>query len=187
MLTDAQIQRVTAQPSAEMLAALNGPRTDIVNETATALGVGYDLGTLRIPPVTLGILPLLEAIESPLVDESAGDNFSPSDIIRTVYVVCKGFDAATSIMAMSRRKAALHNERERATQSPDLYRVYLERVDLMERCWIEFDAQAAAFWDQHVGNSAGLVEAAEIISRSLKDALAGLSAIPKGEKKKVVA
>jgi hypothetical protein len=184
MLTETQAQKLTAAPSRDILAALNGSPIDASSETAAALGVGYELGTLQIPPITLGILPLLEAIESPLIDDGAGDSFSPSDIIRTVYVICEGFDAAKSIMAMSRRKAALHNERERASQSPELYRVYLEKVDALEQKWIEFDTAAAEYWERHVGTSAGLVDAAEVISRALKDALAGLAAIPKGEKKK---
>jgi hypothetical protein len=179
-----KIQKITAKPTPEILSALSGNQEDIASETGAALGVGYHVGNATIPPLTLGVLPLLEAIDSPFVDENAGENFRVSDILRAVYVMCKGFDATAGIMAMYRRKAALHNERERAAKSPDLYEVYLRQLDSLEQRWIEFDAAAAAFWDNEVGQGAGLGEAAEVVARALKDALAGLAAIPKGEKKK---
>jgi hypothetical protein len=184
MMTEAQIQKITAQTPPEIAAVLTGDLADIAGETGAALGVGYQCGALTVPPLTLGVLPLLEAIDSPLVDDKAGDDFRISDIIRALYVMCRGFEATAGIMAMYRRKAALHAERERATKSPEIYEVYLRRVDALESEWIEFDRQASEFWEAEVGNSISVAGAAEVLARALRDALSGLAAIPKGEKKK---
>jgi len=161
----------------EILEALEGTSAEIASETAAGFGIGYSVGNAVIPPITLGVLPLLDSIDSPFLDGSLG-RLSASDIMRALYVLAKGYEACEPVMGIARRKASLHAEREFASKDPELYERYLKRLDDLEKEWMLFDADAADFWDNEVGNSCGLQEASETMFLALKDALCGLSAIP---------
>ena len=159
----------------ELTKALNVDDAAIESETMAAIGGGYELGNIVLPPVTAGIIPFLEAIDSPFLDNST-DEIQARDIMTTLYVMVCGADAVRPVLAIQRRRKALEKQSSIAEKSAELFDRYLAAIDKVERSYEEFEAQAAEYWD-----TLGPVTpqaAADMINAALNDAFGGLSAIP---------
>ena len=160
---------------ADLENALSADQADVASETAAAFGVGYQIGAVEIPPLTIGIIPLLEAIDSPFLREDI-DDFGLTDIINTVFVMAHGINAARPAMALKRRRMALDKHRLTAETKPEIYPAYLAAVDAVEAEWADFESAALLFWDT-VG-VIDLPEVAKTIVRAFNDAFSGYGAIP---------
>lgn len=163
---------------AEIRAILDGVRGERASETSSALGAGAMVGDLEIPPLTAGVFPNLEAIDSSLLKADVEEH-TLRDVINATYVICKGREAVREVSVLSRRTEALERERETAQKSPELYAVYLDRADMLAQTWMDFDDAAQTFWEEHGAPDMQLVM--EAIVSALNHATAGFASLPDGD------
>ena len=177
-LTTEEWRRVAGQnfnSDEELMAAIEGKEADLDGETMTALGGGYRAGTLDLPPITMGLLPLLEVIGSPFLAEDTTE-IGVGDIAKALYVWSCGRDAVAPIMAITRRRQALDRQKPLAEKSPEFFAKYLEAVDRVECAWAEFETAALRHFDTVQG--AGIEDITATILQALNDAFAGFQAVP---------
>jgi len=159
----------------ELRAALEGKDADIDNETMTAIGGGYRAGALDLPPFRIGLLPLLEVIDSAFVREDVTE-IPIADIAQAVYVWANGRAAIAPILGITRRRQALERVKGMADKGPEYFARYLEAIDRVESAWADFEAAAFAFFD-----GLGAVELEEVtntIIDAMNEAFAGFQAVP---------
>jgi len=162
----------------ELQQALDGCEHEYDEETVAALGGGYVLGNVEIPPVTVGVFPLLEMIGSPFLREDAND-VGLRDIMLALYVMCDGRDAVAPISTIARRRAALERQKPMAEKSPEMFAQYLAACDRIEQDWMVFEIAAQDFIDS-IGQF-DIQDAADVIISALNDAMAGFAALPKND------
>jgi len=169
-----RLQEMDLSSDKAVLEALAGDRTEQDAETVTALGAGYQVGSQQMPPFHFGKFPLLEIIDSPFL-QAEHTEFSARDIMLTVYVMFKGQAAVMPIANIARRRAAVERGKELAT-TPELYAVYLDKLQGVEAEWNRFEATAYTFWES-LGVT-NLQDVASVVIDALNQATEGLSAIP---------
>ena len=110
------------------------------------LGDGYTASDLVIPNLTIGVLPLLELIESPFVVYGGEDyKFQRMDFIKSIYVIFKGKEVVKPLMGLAQRKSGLKKLEEDAKKTPELYKVYLDKLDEINCVYGDFEDSAFAF------------------------------------------
>lgn len=159
---------------ARVQAALDSATEAPPTETLAALGVPYQIGTGRLPPVTPEALACLAVIRSPILSDAAA--VSEMDVYRALYLACKGAPALTPLMGVEQRREALTDVLAAAERIPALVEVYARLRLELEGVWSEFDTAAVKHAAQF-----GVVAPAEIyrvLLLALRDAQAGLAQIP---------
>ncbi len=178
MFKKLQGQAVQSDEHLDQLIAGDG--SAINAETMTVLDAGYELGNTVIRPVTLGVLPLLEVIESPFVGGlDPDDEVGLPDIMRALYVLACGREAVRPVAAIARRTQSVESTRDIAEKAPEFYDRYLAAMDRIADAWAEFDDGASAFWES-LGDVPPL-EALRVLRRAITDSIAGLDALPQGK------
>lgn len=163
---------------AEIRAILDGVSGERASEVSSALGEGEKVGDLEIPPLTAGVFPNLEAIDSSLLKAGVTEH-TLRDVINATYVICRGRDAVREVSVISRRTEALERERDTATQSSELYEVYLKRKDMLAQTWLDFDDAAQEFWEEN--GAPDIQRIMDAIVSALNHAGAGFDALPAGD------
>ena len=173
----AKVQGLDINADAAIREAIDGPDDARRNDVAGMLGAGYPIGSVLMPPITPGVLPLLEAIGSPFLGTDTDDaDIGLSAIMETVYVLCRGADAARPILGLQRRKLALKKHERIAEKSPEFFREFLAASDRIASEWAAFQAAAVEFWAD-VGQ-VDLQDVADTILRAFNDAFAGFATLP---------
>ena len=185
-LTVEEYKRVSGHDiknDAELKALLEQEPEDMAGETITALGAGHQVGDIYIPPLTAGVLPLLELIDSPFIKEDETE-YGQMAVMSTLYVLINGRAAVLPVMGIARRRNAMAKHKHLASQSPEHFAVYLAACDAIEQEWEVFDNTVAAYFETL--GPFDLQGVAEAIVASLNDAMQGFAALPTdgGDEKK---
>lgn len=161
-------------------------KTDEVNSSDIGmLSEGYTAGETLIPNLTIGVLPLLELIESPFV-VSCGEHyeFTRMDFIKAIYVIYKGHGAVRPLMGLAQRKSKLKALEADARKSPELYKVYLDKIDEISIVYSEFEDSAFVFSETiQISDWVEMEQTVTQMFTDLYDVIAELAAPDSTEKK----
>jgi len=177
-LTAAEFDRLQGRKFSDdkdITAALEGLREERESEAASALGGGYQIGSKVMPPVHLGVFPLLEIIESSFLDPDKCEH-TLRDIMNAVYVLFKGRDVVRPLSSIARRRERLATFKPDASKDPNGFRIWLDKIDELELEFTAFEDGAAAFWDE-VG-ATSIQEVASTVVAALNHAASGFAAFP---------
>ncbi|OGV36977.1 MAG: hypothetical protein A2020_16380 [Lentisphaerae bacterium GWF2_45_14] len=116
-------------------------------ETLAALGGGVKIGRITIPPPSMGVLSLLDMIESPFVTGDAS-KISINEVLKSLYVMSRGRDAVQPLMESIALGKSIEKSKEIAEKSPQFFDVYLKYHAINAAKRSAFDAAVDAFADE---------------------------------------
>ena len=156
-------------------------------ETLVALGSGFSVGGVDLPPPVSGVLPLLQVIDSPFVPGAHAGEPTLRNVLETLYVLKHREKALEPVFGVARAKLMLEATEKIAGKSPEFYREYVTAVLSASRGYGAFDAAVFAF-----GEELGVFqweEAAEAVAEYIACSMGGFEMIPTkdGGSKKAVA
>ena len=123
--------------------------SDITPADIAAVDGRYAIGDLEIPPVTMGMLPLLEVIRSPFVGTaSAADDvdITRTDLVHALYIIVHGVAVVQPLAAVAAARAAAERHKAMAADNPDMYAVFLRHINDIELPIREFQSAALTWW-----------------------------------------
>jgi hypothetical protein len=158
---------------------------DVMGDTCTlaALGAGYQLGNLELSPATLETFGILNAIDSPFLNENISESDITIDAVAAaVFIFHCAPDTLRPVMALAQRREALKQTENIAANAPGFYEVYLSRLDQLATIQAAFNADALRVYSS--AGQVSLEEAVTVIMNILRDAMDGFSMLPGEEAKK---
>ena len=110
-------------------------------------GGGVKIGRITIPPPSMGVLSLLDMIESPFVTGDAS-KISINEVLKSLYVMSRGRDAVQPLMESIALGKSIEKSKEIAEKSPQFFDVYLKYHAINAAKRSAFDAAVDAFADE---------------------------------------
>lgn len=158
-----KVDAKTVAATADKLDELHesGELADIISDAAevhgtedgAVLGFEYELGGVRIPPIRPGIIVMLDMIDSPLMDENVAamvesGEISISDTLCALYLIVIGREAADPLMGIAKRTKEIEKLKPMAEKSELMFRAYMDKLDEINKCYGQFQADAVDFYDE---------------------------------------
>ena len=133
----------------DLLAYINGENSDTDREDVQSyatLGGEYQIEGLRVPALTPGMFPLLEIVRSPFVTMSSDDEWTRKDIIYALFVIIHGVDSIKPLVGATQRRRSIETYKDQAMSDPEMFKVYLDKVDQINLGQSEFEESALRWW-----------------------------------------
>ena len=160
--------------------SLNGDNALEDAETAadTIASLGGTDDVFGFQPPSIGMLAMLDAIESPFVTASL-ERVGVPEILKTLYVMCYGREALNPIYASLKRERLIRKAESMAEKSPEYYAEYLKAVDRLADGWAEFD-KAVIEYAEKLGNI-DVDDTVKNINEYLGECFGGFSMLPQDD------
>jgi hypothetical protein len=114
-------------------------------ETLSGLGGEIRIGDILVPPPTIGVLLLLESIDSPFVNINNADEVSLDDVLKALYIIVKREEAVTPIMLEKQSEGKATKAFESTTKTPEHLSNYLAYIDRNKQYVDAFDEAVKEF------------------------------------------
>lgn len=167
-----------AELSAELARANKAPSA---SEQGAVMGMGYQVGNLHVPPLTLGAFAVLEFVRNTMVCNPEATQLI--DLYEFFYVCTEQKDILPQVTAFARAKRALEDTKDIAATTPDHYRVYLDHMARVQEKYLPD-------WEQRVKSVASaigdmsLTELGTYAQTIIADAMASFSELAPDDVKK---
>jgi len=155
---------------------------ELALELTTGLGGGLNINGVQIPPLTVGKISMLAAINSPLLDFDSKKSFDGKDILDVLYICYAGQEAVQPIYIATRKIKQLEKTQLATVSSKDNYAYMIERIEKHTEAYQQFDKAVFDFADK-LGQFS-LQDVAEWVVEQLEIGLNGYEMIPGNSEKK---
>jgi hypothetical protein len=150
-------------------------------EVLGALGAADLIGDLSAQN-SLGRVMLLYQIDSPLLSDDEHD-LEIIDIARGIFIMAYGAEAMKPIYSVERRLKSL-NARE-PKSNPELYKMWLDKVDAVSELEAEFDMAALEFFEANF-NPDDFAEIRALLATLIDEQLKPLESMPEPQSNDLV-
>ena len=150
---------------------------DINSETLLNLGGVMEVGNIKLPPPTAGVVMLLELIDSPFI--TGGDKFTLDDIFKALYVINRKQEAVPPIMIQLRTERKAKEAFEKTDKTPEHLEVYNRFIERNAMNAGSFDSEVAEFACE-IGNI-DPIAVSELISDYITVSMGGFATLPSNE------
>ena len=147
----------------------------LVDESLVALGGELEVGGLLLPAPTVGVLMLLEIIDSPFTALEPPESITLDEIIQALWVIINREDAVQIVTDHVKALKYAKRAFEKTEKSPAHLEVYLEFVERLKDRDV-FDVEVANFALQL--DPIDPMEAAAKIAKYLKICMGGYALMP---------
>jgi hypothetical protein len=154
-------------------------------QSLSALGGTFKIAGIDIPPASIGVIMLLQIIDSPFI--RSNDGISLKEIIEALFIMKERKTLVNLLVSPKRKAEYLARAKEIAEKSPAFYAEYLKALAVNSGA-DEYDRRLADFAEK-IG-SMKISDTAAEITQYLNLCMSGFSAVanpeaPDTEKKKI--
>jgi len=130
----------------ENILEIDDAEQDVRNlETLASLEGGMAVGDILLPPPTIGVLMLLETIDSPFISGVEVKGIGLRDILRALYVMVEREHSVSALMRQKQVEKRANDAFDKTAKSDTDLSVYLNYIDRTKHHIDAFEEEVDAF------------------------------------------
>ncbi len=182
-MTPEQVSRILKSESlADLETAIAPSHAETSARQTQALGAGVPVGSVVLPPVTIGTITLLDAVQSPFVSSDAvGGEVSAGAVALAALIISHGREIAPIISQYAARRARLQRIIDDA-DDPAVKSAAIEQMVTNEDVLGDLNVEAARLWENELAG-ASVQDVADAVNQLIIAAAAPFQRLVDAEKK----